>query len=407
VLLTVLLTVINGVNFTMVAQDADRITQRLADQYGQFIMDGGQKEHKKKKDFEDSTNQNAATGVQGEGQEIGRFGPMGPDSPEMRASVRYFTFAFSEDGEKVETVAFNMSAITEEEAESWAKDLLDETVGWTKGIYRYRVYTNPSGDLTYVTVIDQGREMLPSYRILIISIVGEVLCIIISIFVLKLAGKAVFSPLEEADRKQKKFIAGVNNEFGLPLTIINANAEILERTYGPDEQTNSIRRQVKKMGQLVEKINSSVIFDDNSKAESINLSELVLSGLNDKAAGFESKGIRLTKDIEDGVMINADKGKLMKLIDELINNSMEYAKKEVSFILRRKEERIVLQCENDTELEDNEYNQVFDRFTKLDNAKDNDHAGLGLSYVKETAGLYDGRVSAMAKDGRFVIKIAL
>ena len=117
------------------------------------------------------------------------MGPMGPESPEMNASMRYFTYAFDSDG-NAEQIAYQISAVTEEEAESWAESLADEKMGWTRGTYRYRVYEHK--DKTYVTVIDQGRELLPSFRILSICVCGEVLVLILCWK--SVIGKTVDSP---------------------------------------------------------------------------------------------------------------------------------------------------------------------------------------------------------------------
>ena len=100
VLMTVLLCVINGMNFTMASQDADRLTRMIADRQGTLergeTLPGGTQSMKRNGGF--------------------RMGPMGPDSPEMNASLRYFTIAFSPDGSEAETIAFRMSAVAESEA---------------------------------------------------------------------------------------------------------------------------------------------------------------------------------------------------------------------------------------------------------------------------------------------------
>ena len=246
---------------------------------------------------------------------------------------------------------------------------------------------------------------IPGYQI---SVIGEVLCIVISFFVLKIAGRAVFSPLEEADRKQKKFISGVDKEFGLPLTVINANTEIIERKHGPDEQTNSIRRQVKKLGQLVEKISAMGIFDDEKMQPApVDLSDLLHASIDCSADSFASAGIAADKSIESGVTINADPEAMKQVIDELIANAAKYSVSKVLFSLKREGDRVVMQSENDARLPDGSCDQVFDRFTKLENAADNDSAGLGLSYVKDMVMAHDGRVNAVVSGGRFILRIAL
>lgn len=383
VLLLGLLTVINGVNFTMVGEDADRITQMIADRHGAFGQDGVSGKHRFAFD---------------------RMGPMGPDSPETDASVRYFTFAFDSETGDAETVSFRLSAFTEEDAEEWARSLLSEHTGWTRGTYRYRVYA--ARGKTYVTVIDQGRELLPSYRILLISAIGLVLCTLLSWLVLRFVGRKLFFPLEEADRQQKQFVSNANRQFRLPLTVIGADTELIERTYGPDDQTRSIRRQVRKLNALVESLERMGVFSAQQQTVEISLSDVVTDAMNDAAERFLKCGKTLKAEIAPNVRLNADPGTMRNVMDELLDNAIRFAKTEASFRLRSENGLVVLEARNDADLSDGACDQVFDRFTTLSNAAD-EHVGLGLAYVKEAITAQHGRVSAKVENGVFTLRIVL
>ncbi len=390
VLLTVLLTVINGVNFTMAADDADMLTEMLSERQGSF-----------------ERGENAPGDFQYRPKDDGfRMGPMGPQSPEMNASLRYFTIAFTDSGE-AETVAFNISAVTESEAREWARSLYREKTGWTKGTYRYRVYKK--GGTTYVTVIDQGRELLPSYRILIISAIGEAAVLLTGWFVLLFIGRKIYAPIEEADRKQKNFIKNANMEFRVPLTVIYANTELAERKYGPDDQTRSTRRQLSKMNELVDRLGEISVFDgEPGQAAEFPFSEYLTRALDKKAAEFEAKGVSLTVNAAPGVTVRADRDAMEKLIDELICNALKFSLSKADFTLKNENGRVVLETENDADLPDGPADQVFDRFTTLENNKEKENgAGLGLPFVKQTVRAYNGRVSAEVKDGAFALRIVM
>lgn len=389
VLLTVLLAVINGVNFTMAANDADDITQRIADRQGSF----GRGETVSEDIISEPKDRNF------------RMGPMGPDSPEINASIRYFTIAFSNNGENAETVAFNISAVSEDEAKQWAKSLLKEKTGWTRGTYRYRVYKKDG--TTYVTVIDQGRELLPSFRILIISAIGEALCLIIGWVVLHSIARKIYAPIEDADRKQRNFIKSANKEFRLPLTIINGNTELAERKYGPDDQTRSTRRQIGKLNELVDKLGTIGIFDDgNMNISEVPVSEFLCAALDRQSENFFSRSIELTTDITPDITLSADPEAINKLIDELIDNALKYSLTKAIFTLKCENGYVLLETKNDAKISDGPVNQIFDRFTALENKKENS-AGLGLSYVKEIVKAHNGRISATVFGGIFSLRITL
>ena len=392
ILLTVLLSVINVINFTMVTEDADRITNTISHNHVKFSKEPQEENTPPSSSSSQRPSKNA--------------GVMGVNSPEMNASLRYFTYAFDKDG-NAEKIEHRMTAVTEEEAVEWARSLLNEDTGWTDTIYRYRVYEKDD-KRTYVTVIDQGRELLPSYRILVISAIGEVLVLLISYLVLVRVGKSLFKQFEEADRKQKLFIASVEQDFKMPLTVINANTEIIERQNGSNDQTQAINRQVRKMTELVKNLGALSIFEEtNVSLSNTDLSNMFNIIIDSEKSKFEEKNISLEFSIEPDVYLKCDEQAIRKAILELTKNSVIYSLTKASFTLKKQGDRIIILQTNDTSLPDGSIDQIFDRFTTLENAKDKNTVGLGLSYVKDIIKAHDGRVSANVRDNIFTLEIAL
>ena len=89
-LLGLLLTVINVLNFTMAADDADFLTERIAREHGMF------EEKKQNGQTQTAENRTTASGAHAETQnnndkpfrlDNGHFRFMGQDSPEMKSSL--------------------------------------------------------------------------------------------------------------------------------------------------------------------------------------------------------------------------------------------------------------------------------------------------------------------------------
>ena len=446
ILLFVLLAIINGVNFAMAGEDADKVTATLKDERGMFgnlgmpIMDPSMMDPSQTPPAVDQQG-GESPGVSAQDQPLqgaipqgtlpqgalpqgvipqggapqgtvqggffpGFFGPMGFDSPEMEDSLRYFTFAFDADGNATQ-VAYQINAVTEDEARSWAQSLLKEkATGWTRTSYRYRVYEIDGQK--YVTVIDQSRELLPCYRILIISAIGLVAGMIVSCIALFLIGKKLFQPLEEADRKQKRFIADAEKEFKAPLTIINANTEIMERQTGETEQTQSIDRQIKKMIGLVKNLSNIGVFDEkNLTMLRCDIAELAQAVGDAMKSQFEEMGRDLRVAAEPPVTIIGDSESMNDLFSELLDNALKFSCSWAELKVCQEEGHSVIIASNDTNLPDGTVDQVFDRFTRLDNAKDLPGAGLGLSHVKEIVQAHNGRASAKVEYGVFTLRINL
>ena len=379
IMLTVLLSVINVMNFTMAAQDADRVTGMIAAGDGRFAEPKGPESF------------------------TGKNGPMGPDSPETKASVRYFTYRFNKSGES-EQVAYFMSAIDEKEAETIAASLVKEKTGWVRTTYRYRVYRHDG--FNYVTVVDYGRELLPAYRVLVISISGTVVCVLISVALLFAAGKKLFAPLEEAERKQKNFIKEAEAGFKVPLTVINADADMIEQEGCCNEYTKSIRRQVRKLTELTNQLYTVDLLDEKNVAE-CDLSMIVTSVCDAVKHDFAQNGIEFECSADPSVTVKGDAAMLHKMIAELTENARKFSIGKASLTLRSENGKAVITAENDTDLPDCVPEQIFDRFTRLGNASGKPGSGLGLSYVKDIVKAHNGRMSVSVAGGLFTLRITI
>ncbi len=389
VMLLTILGIINIISFTMASEDADQLTRMLADSRGAFPMD---RREERRLNFRDGRPDQA--------------GPMGLDAPDMSASMRYFTFAFDAEG-AAEKIAFSISAVTEEDAESWARSLLTENrTGWTARTYRYRVYQ--AGDRTFVTVIDQGRELTGPYRILMVSLIGLAAGLLLSYLALMYIGKKMFRPLEEADRKQKNFITEAEREFRSPLTVINANTEMIERRHGESEETRTINRQVKKMIGLVRGLGSAGVFREKDLTRlTFDLSSMVRAAGDAAESGFAEREIKLTVQTDEAAVMTGDSESMSSLVSELLENARKFSLTHAEISVAGENGRITLTAANDTNLPDGPADQAFDRFTRLENAGNQPGVGLGLSYVKEIVQAHNGRVSARVEKGIFTLRVNL
>ena len=93
--------------------------------------------------------------------------------------------------------------------------------------------------------------------------------------------------------------------------------------------------------------------------------------------------------------------------EELFANAAKFAKSRTSATLKRDGDRVTLTVTNDADLPDGPCDQVFDRFTTLENAPEGAGAGLGLSCVKDIVLAHKGRVSARVENGSFILEIDL
>jgi len=385
-LLVVILTLVNVVNFSLVARDADMILDRLSGQNGRFPEQSAPAEQP----------------TAGDGQ-MGPRGPMGPDSPETGMSTRYFTYSFDADGTATQ-VEFRMAAQSESQAEQWARSLLGGARGgWTRSTYRYRLYVVE--DKTYVTVIDQGREMLPSYRVLWASVIGTVAGTVASLIALvALSGKFV-KPLEQSDAKQKKFIADAARELKTPLTVLDFDSAEIKRQHGESRATRSMNKQLVKMNGVADKLDSLLLQRvEKMEKKDVDLAVVAASVAREYDEVFSQAGVAFEKSFAAAVC-RGNEETLRKLIAEALDNATKFAVSRAKISVEKQGERVVMEFRNDCKgMAEGSADTVFERFWKEDESQG---SGLGLAIVKEVANLHEGRALAKVENGEFVLKVEL
>ena len=378
-LLLILLS-INISNFALVTKDADEITLKIANNRG---------------------NLNAFSSS--------RPGSMGPDSPETADSVRYFSYTFDENGNATK-VQYRLNAYSEEECQTWATSLYNGSLkkGWDKVIYRYLVYKE--GNNTLVIVIDQSRELAPSYNVLYASIIGSIIGLAVVTLVTMLLVKRFVKPIEESDNKQKSFIQNAALTLKTPITVISFDNSALEHQNGPSELNASISKQVEKLNDLANDLNALAMYSGptNENIKEFNFTNVIKEYVSRFENGFESNNKTINLQLEENVMLTADLTMIQKMLFELIENSLKYADSRCDINLSSSEGRVTLVVENDCNgIPEGSLDRVFDRFYRLD-YKDHsiyDGSGVGLSIVKEIVDAHRGRVVAKGENNRFIIKI--
>ncbi len=405
VLLTVLLSVINITVFSLAAEDADAMLERLSNAARPNSQNFPEDPNE---GFNPDTPKETSTvsqpgSVGRTGGNPGFFGRFTPDGNDLPLSARYFSVKIEKNGEKKLT-KYNISAYTEDEALNLAERLSSgNTSGWTGVYYRYRV--DKSKGLTVVTVLDQSRELLPAWRILLFSVAGELVGLAVCLLFLTIVSKKIFRPLEEADRKQLAFTVEAEKRFKVPLTVINLNAELLERKYGPDESTQAIRTEVRKMSETTRQLAKfHLVEDQDVSAVPIDVSAVLSKTAEAAKDRLNSSDVTLISEIEPGITLCCDGESFRKIAEELIDNIRKFAAGEAVISLKKERGHVVLVSENDTLLPDGSYDQVFDRFTRLGNADGVPGYGLGLAYFKDTVLALGGRVAAASAGGRFTVK---
>lgn len=244
---------------------------------------------------------------------------------------------------------------------------------------------------------------------LIVSGVSLAIAFVVSIFI----AKRIVKPLEENDKLQRQFISDAGHELKTPVSIINANAELLSREIKDNEWLNNIQYENERMRLLItELLDLSRVENKKVEFEKIDYSHLVTGEvLPFETLAFE-KGLTINSNIEEGINVLGNQNQLKQLTSILLDNAIKYTDggNEINVSLKSDHKTIVLTVENyckDVPIEKQQH--LFDRFYRADEARTNNgnHYGLGLAIAKAIVDKHNGKIAATFNNGKAIFTVKL
>lgn len=378
VLLAVLVVVIGGINianYASTVQEADQVLDLLEDNQGRFPM----------------------------GRPGGKF------SPELAFESRYFTVLLDSTGQAVFADLGNIAAVDRDNAISMAKQAARENdrSGFL-GHYRYR--NIDEGNMRRIIILDCGRKLFAFRQFLtasvLISLAGFLVVLVI---VAALSGRVV-RPFAESYEKQKQFITDAGHELKTPLTIIGADADILQMEQGESEWLSDIQKQVKHLTALT---NDLVFLTRMEEAgRTIPRLPFALSDVvAETAASFQAlaQNKNFTISIQPGLSMTGDEKSIAQLVGLLLDNALKYspAGGSVSLTLEKSGRQNKLCVYNTTAdpLPQERLELLFERFYRADASRNSATGGhgIGLSVAKAIVTAHGGKIQASSADGQSLL----
>ena len=321
--------------------------------------------------------------------------------------TRFFSVMLDKQGSVTETKLGNIASVEQTDAQNYAQDIVQS--GKKKGLYdHYRYYVDEMDDGYTVIFVDCSRD-LKSYRNLVMTTVSvSLLGLVLVLVLVVIFSRLVFKPVEESDRKQKQFITDASHELKTPLTIIDANTEVMEMLSGENEWTRSTRKQVKRLADLTQQMVMLSRTDEGKQAgilEPFCLSDAVADAAEPFFTVAEARGKCLSVDIEEGLVLNGDEAQIRQLISLLLDNAVKYSDEngKIWLVLKKKGKKSVLEVKNTVEqIQQGKMDILFERFYRTDESRNSatGGSGIGLSIAKAIVELHRGKIRAVSEDGK-------
>lgn len=259
--------------------------------------------------------------------------------------------------------------------------------------------------ILYIMDISPAMERIRDMTLF--SIVLGIIGFLVLLGIAFLLSAWLIRPAETAFAKQKQFISDASHELKTPLTVIGANAELLESEIGSNKWLGYIHSETKRMSCLVNDLLSLARLENPSDTpvfSEFSLSHAATSILLPfESVAFE-QGIYLDLDIREHIHIVGAEEQLKQVISILTDNALRHTKPEgtVKINIQRKHQKVLLTVSNTGEpIPPEEQERIFDRFYRSSSSRERSEGryGLGLAIARAITLQHKGSMKVKCENG--------
>ena len=220
----------------------------------------------------------------------------------------------------------------------------------------------------------------------------------------------VIRPVAAAWEQQRQFVADASHELKTPLSVIMANAELLENEDLQPEDRKQFSRNILsttyQMRTLVENLLEMARVDNgtlNMQFSALDFSQLANDAVLSFQLLYEEKERELHSIIPEGISLHGSERHLYQVLDVLLDNALKYSAPggDVRVELKRIGHSCLLTIGNPGDpIPKEDLKNIFKRFYRADKARArNGSYGLGLSIAQSIVEAHKGKIWAESADG--------
>ncbi|SEP66307.1 Signal transduction histidine kinase [Lachnospiraceae bacterium NE2001] len=227
------------------------------------------------------------------------------------------------------------------------------------------------------------------------------------------------------EKKIKESISMISHDMRTPLTSIIGYLQVAEKSKANEEKEANIAialDRAKYLNNLVNDFFEISLIESgqvNIVLERVNICELICEEILAESPEIDKKGIEPRFDqAEENIYVNADRAKLIRVIQNLISNAVKYSIHRLDFHITEDlpqddkkinasvSSKVILSIRTDSS-ETIDTEKIFERFYQKDSSRTKGGAGLGLYICKEFVERMGGSISASQEEGTFEIALYL
>ena len=215
---------------------------------------------------------------------------------------------------------------------------------------------------------------------------------------------------EEALERQRRFTAEASHELRTPLTSIGGHARMLDEwalekdPQRAKQSVGAIRREAKRMGDLVESLLALTRGDEGAPPEvgHHDLAAVAEEAVQTARVAVDGKVSVEYARPEHGAVATFDRNGVLQLAGILLDNAVKYTPEGGKVMVRVREGDGQVELEvSDTGIgiPDAQLSLIFERFYRADPSRTTGGAGLGLSIARQIAEAHGGTIEVSSKPG--------
>lgn len=207
---------------------------------------------------------------------------------------------------------------------------------------------------------------------------------------------ATLDRLEDAVVRQRRFIADASHELRSPITVLRTQLEVALAHPDPALWPDLVRDALEDTVRLQDLASDLLLLARLDAAEPVSRIPLDMAELcRTTVAARHGDRLPIATRLQPGLTVEGNRGWLVRLLTNLLDNAQRHADRRIELVLHTDQDArlAVLEVTDDGPgIPDADRERIFERFTRLDDARSRDlgGAGLGLAIARDIAHQHHG-----------------
>ncbi|WP_457597560.1 sensor histidine kinase [Hydrogenimonas sp.] len=206
------------------------------------------------------------------------------------------------------------------------------------------------------------------------------------------------APMRNAIHLLDRFIKDTTHELNTPVNAILTNIEMIDADRLDERTAKKIKRieiGARTISNIYQDLTYLVLHHQIASQDSeVDLSALVRERVEYFRILAESKKIRIETDIQPGVRLFVDEGKMARLVDNLLSNAVKYNRRGGEIFVRLRPGELLVQ-DTGVGMDEKAVGEVFKRYKRFDESVGG--FGIGLNIVAMIAKEYGLKIEIRSK----------